>query len=239
MAETWQRKTRTVLRALLPFPSRNRLRRWFPKFEERNIAHLFAEAGIGTILDVGAHTGQFVTKMRSCGFKGQIISFEPVAQFHKTLRDKSRNDPNWVIAEQMGLGDQPGELTIKVMGTHSSFKEMINSLDYRSEIVPVATLDSVIDRFGIDPTTRLALKLDVQGYEKEVLEGGLKTLEHVHAMLIELSMKPVYHGEVHYLDMLSYLREKGFHVVYFSPVVNRARLGVMWQVDALLIRQPT
>ena len=237
MTQTLWRNTRKYLRLLLPFPSRKTLRRWFPKFEERNIAFIFARHGIDTILDVGAHTGQFVTKMRSSRFKGRIISFEPVSRFHGVLLEKSRRDPLWDIAPPMALGATPGELEIKVMDTHSSFRTMIDSLDFSCELVKIQTLDNIFSSLNISPSSRVALKLDVQGFEKEVLEGAVRTMGHVQALLIELSLKPVYEGETYFLEMLSYLRELGFHVVYFSPVVSRAKLGEMWQVDALLVRK--
>lgn len=231
------RKLERKIRIFIPFPSRNTLRRWFPRFEERNIAYLFAQAGVDTIIDVGAHNGEFATKMRSCRFRGRIISFEPVSAFHQMLLDKSRTDSAWEIAPRMGLGATPGELEIKILGSHSSFQKMIYQSESSAEIVNVRRLDDVMPDFKIPDTANIALKIDVQGFEKDVLEGALKTLGRAKAILIEVSLKPLYVGEVYYLEMLSYLREKGFHVVYFSPVVNRQRLGEMWQVDALLIRK--
>ena len=231
------RKLERKVRIFIPFPSQNTLRRWFPRFEERNIAHLFAQEGIDTIIDVGAHNGEFATKMRSCRFRGRIISFEPVSAFHQLLLNKSRADGAWEIAPRMGLGATPSALEIKILGSHSSFQKMLYQSESGSEIVNVRTLDDVLPEFKIPDSAKIALKIDVQGFEKDVLDGALKTLGRVKAILIEVSLKPLYVGEVYYLEMLSYLRDKGFHVVYFSPVVNRQRLGEMWQVDALLIRK--
>lgn len=137
----------------------------------------------------------------------------------------------------MGLGAAPGELEIKILGSHSSFQKMIYQSESGAELVKVRTLDDVLPEFKIPDAAKIALKIDVQGFEKDVLDGALKTLGQVKAILIEVSLKPLYVGEVYYLEMLSYLREKGFHVVYFSPVVNRQRLGEMWQVDAMLVKK--
>ena len=231
------RRVERFLRKFIPYPSQNTLRRWFPKFEERNIAYLLGQAGVDAIIDVGAHKGEFATKMRCCGFKGRIISFEPVRSFHNALLRKSRNDQMWDVAAPMALGAASAELEIKVMGTLSSFHETVSPSEHTSELVPVRTLDDVIDGFGLSASSRIALKLDVQGFEMDVLEGALKTLDRVRAVLIEVSLRPVYVGEIYYLEMLSYLREKGFYAVYFAPVVNKPKLGEMWQVDALLIKR--
>lgn len=238
MNAPWRKSFRTFIRPLLPFPTRKTWRRWFPKFEEKNIKHLLVQNGIDTIIDVGANTGQFGTKMRSCDFRGRIISIEPVREYHQVLLKKAQKDTAWDVAPRMGLGAIRGEETIKVMGTLSSFKSPLEKIDFEiEERVPIFTLDEVVISFGIPDAARMGLKLDVQGFEKEVIDGAEATLKRVHALLIELSLKPVYSGELHYLDMLALLEDKGFHAVYFSPVVDRQKLGEMWQVDALLVRR--
>lgn len=236
MDEALKRKIRKTARWLIPYPSRNMLRRWFPKFEERNIAFLFAQAQVDVILDVGANVGQFATKMRSCGFAGRIISFEPVSAFHKQLAAAAKGDPLWIVPAPMALGDAAGDMPIKIMGTLSSFLPMAGSDRAATERVPVRRLDDILTAYVPETSARIALKLDVQGYEKAVIEGALASLARVHAMLVEVSLKPIYEGESSYIEMLSWLRDLGFEAAYMSPVVNRNRLGRMFQVDVLLLR---
>lgn len=226
-------------RRLIPFPSRKTLRKWFPKFEERNIAYIFSECGIDTILDIGANVGQFATKMRSAGYQGRIISFEPVDHIRRRLIDYSRNDPLWSIAPRMALGASEGESFINVTEDTalSSFLQMRDGRPSVREAVPVKRLDAVVKELALDGNASIALKIDVQGLEQEVLDGSPETLGRAKAMLIELSLTPSYVGEKNYLNVLNWLYDRRFDAVYFSPVVNRPGLGKMYQVDALLVRR--
>lgn len=228
----------TYLRPLIPFPRRKTLRRWFPSFETRNIVHLLHKYGIDTIVDIGANEGQFVGKMRSAGFRGQVISFEPIGAVHGRLRAKAQRDRRWTVAPRMALGDHNGEIEINVYpdtSLSSALPLLTEGGNARRETVPVRRLDDVAEEMGIDGAGIL-LKVDVQGLEKAVFAGAPDFLSRVKAIFLEVSLIPVYEGETSYLEMLSWLRDRGFNAVYFAPVLNRQRLGEAYQMDALLVR---
>lgn len=226
------------VRPLIPFPKRKTLRRWFPAFETRNIVYLLQKHGIDTIVDVGANEGQFIEKMRSAGFRGKVISFEPIGAVHALLAKKARRDPDWTVAPQMALGDRNGEIEINVYpdtSLSSALDLLTEADDARRETVPIRRLDDVVSEFGLDGTNIL-LKVDVQGLEMKVFQGGETFLPRVEAIFLEVSLIPVYEGETPYLEMLMWLRQNGFNAIYFAPVLNRQRLGEAYQMDALLVR---
>lgn len=228
------------VRRFIPYPSKKTLRRWFPKFEERNIAFLFAECNIDHIIDIGANAGQFAGKMRSAGYKGKIISFEPVQRIHDQLVDNSRHDPLWTAAPRMALGSSDGEAIMNIMDDPalSSVLDLFGRQPSSRETVPMRRLDSVLQDLELDHNASIALKIDVQGLEQEVLDGAPNALARAKAILIELSLSPTYVGETNYLKILNWLYERQFDAVYFCPVVNRPSLGKMYQVDALLVKRP-
>src|SRR5207249_10716219 len=60
------------------------------------------------VLDVGASRGQFYRLVRSVGFRGRVISFEPIASLHAELTEHAKVDSDWVIAPRMAVGCATG-----------------------------------------------------------------------------------------------------------------------------------
>ncbi len=85
------------------------------------ILEFFSTYKIDTVLDIGANIGGFAKEIRESGYKGRIISFEPLSEAYSHLLINSKNDPNWIIASRMALGNKEGKKTINISGnSHSS-----------------------------------------------------------------------------------------------------------------------
>ena len=81
---------------------------------------------------------------------------------------------------------------------------------------------------------QILLKIDAQGYERNVLEGASASLEHIDLLQIELSLVSLYKGEDLIEDMIQYLRTLGYDLIAledsgFSDPVS----GHMMQVDGI------
>jgi FkbM family methyltransferase len=161
--------------------------RWRPP--ERRLAAYLEGHGIRTVVDVGANSGQFGTTLREAGFRGRIISFEPLAGPFAALSEAAATDPLWE-AHRLALGDTPGRMQMNVASNSasSSFLEMEQShvvaqpaAGYvEREEVEVARLDDVAPSLQLEGPT--LLKLDVQGYHLTVLRGAAETLRTVTAL---------------------------------------------------------
>ena len=77
------------------------------------------------------------------------------------------------------------------------------------------------------------LKLDVQGFELNVLNGGTNFLNKVDYILIELSFKQLYIGQPLFNELYSFLREKNFELVDILDFSRNPNSFEMLQVDAL------
>jgi FkbM family methyltransferase len=81
------------------------------------------------VLDVGANSGQYATGLRKAGFKGRIVSFEPLSGPFSSLKRKASSDPLW-DCRQCALGDSDGTISINVAanaGQSSSVLPMLKS----------------------------------------------------------------------------------------------------------------
>lgn len=231
---------KTYLRTIIPFPKKETIRKIFPTFETKNIGYLINKYGIDTVIDVGANRGQFVEILRSGKYLGKVISFEPLAKEHAIITHKAQKDKNWIIAPRMALGAKSG--TVKIQITKDSALSSINatldsSLFSRAEDIKIETLDKAIKPF-ISGSSKLLLKIDVQGFEPQVLIGAKKVLKQAQAVMLEVGLVPVYENELPYLELLIWLRKQGFHAVYFSPVINKKKFGEAYQLDAFLVKNP-
>ncbi len=201
--------------------------------------------GVDTIFDIGAHAGQSGDHFRSLGFKGKIVSFEPIRYLFDKLEAKAHRDPLWDV-ENVALGLNAGKAEINVSGGHGGASSLLEMTDNvidnapdqkvsRKEQVEVVTLSSMLAKH-YPCGDRCFLKIDVQGYEKYVLEGGLDSLDRVIGMKVELSLVENYKGELLLNDMLPFLHELGFRSVSFENGWRNTNSGELYQVDYIVFR---
>ncbi len=197
---------------------------------------------IDTVLDVGANVGQFGGTLRAKGYRGKIVSFEPVNSAYKSLSGRARADGNW-DANNFALGAAAGETTINVADS-SVFSSILPSTGEltqfdggsavtHTERIRLKTLDEVAPR----PAGQVLLKIDTQGYEKQVLEGGPKTLAQVSGVLMELPIVNLYEGTWRFHEALKFMSSAGFTIAQFHPVNYHSEDKVsLVEVDCLFRR---
>lgn len=146
----------------------------------------------------------------------------------------------------MGLGAEDGEaeLSLSANSVSSSVLPIMDShveaepeSRYRgAEKIAIRTLDSVVADWGTRGS-RIGLKLDVQGFEAEVLRGAENTLPHVWFLESELSLTPLYEGQVLYEEMIEHLGDAGFSLVNVCPGFSDPRTGRVLQLDGVFLRE--
>src|SRR5438046_9585223 len=69
----------------------------YPRFNtlDAHLVYLFSVLGINCVLDVGAHRGEYGLELRRSGYRGFIISFEPVTENFVALERRAAGDPRW------------------------------------------------------------------------------------------------------------------------------------------------
>jgi FkbM family methyltransferase len=176
-----------------------------------------------TVFDVGANQGQFAGAA-SWWFPGcQIISFEPSPSIFPILERNLSGTPNLKLV-QVAVGDRSGELEFfENKYSHASSalpvtdeqKMLMPSTAHTHRVVvPVTTLDLFS---GAASWPRpLLLKLDVQGFEKKVLDGAKEFLAQVDYLVFECSFRALYKNEPLFPEMYDHVRSLGFVLV--APV---------------------
>ena len=231
------------LRAALVW-DRRQVRRRPERFQQRlgqvalrELVMWVVRAGdVDCVLDVGANKGQFARSLRRAGYRGRIVSFEPVRAAYDVLARAARDDPDWWV-RHCALGSRDGTATIHVsQGTMSSLLApnafgrawSAGLRDMGSEEVVVRRLDALVPELveGLD-AGRIFLKLDTQGVDLDVLEGARPVLDRVVGLQAELACVPIYDGMTRLPEQWAALEEAGFESagvfpVSFDPATVRA-----------------
>jgi len=200
---------------------------------------------INLIFDIGANIGQFGKIIRDSGYKGHIVSFEPVSATHTKLLNISKKDRMWQIAPQMAIGGKNGEITINVSGNSLS-SSVLNMLDSHKEAEPdsayvgsekvsLKKLDTIAANY-LNDSSVLFLKIDTQGYEDQVLNGAADLIKRVAGVQLELSLVPLYENQLLFDDMVKKLNKLGFKLWSLSPVFYDSQDGKLLQLDATFYR---
>ena len=203
---------------------------------------------VNTIFDIGANEGQFGVILRDFGYKGKIISFEPLTAAREELNRISQDDPLWEIAPQAAIGDEDGEIEINIAGNSES-SSVLNMLDSHLEAAPsskyignekvlLRKLDTLSQDF-IDDNSVVFLKIDTQGYEEKVMNGAHALMKNIVGLQLEISLVPLYEAHSLLDEMLQNIKEKGFELWGISTVFSDPRTAQLLQIDATFFRNNT
>lgn len=172
---------------------------------------------IATVIDLGANRGQFSLAARYCFPRAAIFAFEPLTQPYTTY-------------QRIFAGDQSTRVFNTAIGTERSSAPIhVSGRDDSSSLLPItATQDQLFPGTGEVGTTTIQvdrldallspadlqgtklLKIDVQGYEAQALQGSTGLLDHIHYIYIECSFVELYEGQALAPDIIDWLHQRGF-----------------------------
>ena len=200
---------------------------------------------VAAVLDVGAAGGDFGRKLRASGYDGEMVSFEPVTASFQSLTAAAAGDARW-RAIQSAVGGCEATAEIHISGTAVSSSllpmeplhvETIPASRYEgSETVRVRPLDALVAELpGALRRGPYYLKIDVQGFETQVLDGARDTLTRVAALEIEVSLQAVYRGATLFRDMLDRVDGMGFTLASWEDVMVDRDTGFVLQADCIFV----
>lgn len=216
------------------------------KTRDGRLGILLADHGIDTYFDVGANIGQTGQMLRNNKFDGTIVSFEPLSSARVELLKASANDPKWIVAPAMALGNENGSVDMYVskatdMSSMAPPSEELlaaipNTKAVSKETVPLARFDSVADEW-LAHSKKPFLKIDAQGHDLAVLEGASGVLDKIAGVQIEMSLFPLYEGEPDYRVICQYLHERGFVPYLMQERTFSRNLKRQLQIDGTFFRR--
>lgn len=197
------------------------------------------------VLDVGANRGQFSLLIRALHPTCRILAFEPLQTESAVYSRVFASDPLTVLVKA-AVGVEPGTAEI-----HRSASADCSSLlpiskrqteifpgteEISTETIDVTTLN---DSAGgeLERDGNALLKIDVQGFERTVLESAAPLLAQIRWVYVEASFVELYEGQALADEILAYLQNHGFALKgIYNPAVDTHGLTV--QADFLFERRP-
>jgi FkbM family methyltransferase len=212
---------------------------------ERTIAgrrvRLLHHLDVDLLVDVGANVGQYALQVQRAGYHRRILSLEPLVEPYRELAAAAAARPNWE-ARRTAVGARSGTATLNI-SAGSVFSSTLPTLaaarsassetrTIGQETAPLVTLDELVDGDG----HAVAVKVDVQGSERDVLEGAVRTLERARFVELELSPRPLYQGQMLMDEAISRLESAGFVLALVENAWRVQQSGRSLQFNGVFIR---
>ncbi len=205
------------------------------------LLELLAAKPPATIYDIGANVGTWTCLAKSLFPHARVEAFEPLATHFAGFAQWTAPWGQDVRLHPCALGPTEGRAIMQVMdfsdassllpATAAGLQEFKIKPAANQE-VPVIPLDLLVAREKL-PAPDL-IKLDVQGYELEVLRGGEQCLQHARAVLCEVSFAKFYEGQPLFHEVVAFLGARGFSL---HALGESTPLGILLvQTDALFLR---
>jgi FkbM family methyltransferase len=214
------------------------------------LAEVIRTRGINCVIDVGGNKGQFAKRLRTLGYTGRIVSFEPSPTVLPVISAEAARDPNWTV-RPVALSSKAGKAELR-LHKEPQLDSLLDSLPGVIDQMPAMeqvgtatiTLSTLAAEFpgivaGI-AEPRVLLKSDTQGHDAEMLRGaGDKGLdEAVLAVLVELVAQPFYDGQPAMTAVMDLIINNGFTAVAFEPLFESSDGLRMVELDGLFMRPP-
>jgi FkbM family methyltransferase len=207
--------------------------------EMTRLRDLLRSLAVNCVLDVGANRGQYAADLRAVGYRGQIISFEPVRSEFEALQRAFAHDRRW-SGLQVALGSVAGtaNLIVPEATVFSSFLTLLRPMPGTTGAdVEVLRLDGLLP--GLlrgQPRPRVFLKMDTQGFDLEVFRGAETSLPWIVGLQSEISVEPLYAQMPHYLESLHAYEQRGY-VLHHLAVVNRTSQQDLLELNCYMRRR--
>ena len=213
-----------------------------------HLKYLLGQVGINVVLDVGAHRGEYVRLLRDhAGFGGHLASSEPSRASFDRLVAACGGDPRW-RGYRYALGREPGSAELNLFGM-TQLNSLLAPSSYGVEVFPtlgrptatqtveVRRLDDVFDEVtGHVADPRVLLKIDTQGSDRRVVEGALGVIDRVHALQVEVPLKPIYDEMSPLADLLGFLGDLGYELTGVFPLARDPDHLRILELDCVLYR---
>jgi len=171
-----------------------------------------------TIVDIGSNKGQFILLIEKIFPNKIVYSFEPIIEMINKQKKFFKYKKN-ITFHNLALGSSicSKEFLITSRMDSSSFLKVVSNTNKSKNYsviekrdIKVSTLDEIFLNEKISHP--ILIKMDVQGYELEVLKGANDLLKKTDYLLLEVSENEMYQNQPTEKIIIEYLKELNFEI---------------------------
>jgi len=182
------------------------------------------------VMDVGAFKGDWARVCIDVFPEATIMCIEPQDAQQEELKKLASEYPKVKVIQTLLGRVERESVPFEEIGSGSSV--LLNSR--KEEKRSMTTIDALIEGRYCKPPE--LLKLDVQGYEIEVLEGYTHNFDVCKVIQCETSLLPIVQGAPLLHEVVNYLYKRGFVMFDVDELIQAPSDGTVWQIDALFCR---
>ncbi|MGH8611468.1 MAG: FkbM family methyltransferase [Gammaproteobacteria bacterium] len=205
---------------------------------------LLGDAPVKVIFEVGAYNGRDTLRYAADFPGAQVYAFEPIPESFGYLSESVKGTPN-ITAVNSALYNNVGTAAMhlstwidasslhKPLATGATFDKYAAS---DSQItVSTDTLDHFCREHGVSRID--LLKIDAQGAEFSILQGGVDLLSRgaIRVIFVEVAFSPLYEGGARFDQVMELLCDHGFRLHNLYGLVSNQRGELAWG-DALFVK---
>ncbi|MES2307862.1 MAG: FkbM family methyltransferase [Verrucomicrobiota bacterium] len=188
------------------------------------------------IVDVGAYEGNWTKMVYEIYPEAQFLMVEPQESKKTILQGVVQQlAPRVSLVSSLLGGEDQKSISFYPSETGSSVLPEIHSAGVPSQTLQMRTLASILNEKGF-PVPDF-IKLDVQGYELEVLKGCKDLLKTASVVLLEVAVQPCNQGAPSFNEVLDYMNEHDFIPFDFGTFFRSANDSRLRQVDLIFVRK--
>lgn len=185
-------------------------------------------------IDVGAYSGEWTRTLVRLFPGTRVLLIEPQEVMRHGLEALCSSHSGLEVSTSL-LGPKPADqVGFFECDTASSVLQDANHENPPTKFLPATTLDILTSQTGF--STPELIKLDVQGYEIQVLEGAARTLESAEVVQLEVNLIPIYKGAPLAHEVIRYMADRGFRVYDVGAFFRRPYDNALWQMDVFFVR---
>ena len=210
-------------------------------FSLNNDLHWLQKYDFNTVIDIGANEGQFAVFINQLFPQADIYSFEPISECCEKIKDiSSVNDKIKPFNLALGNSNEKMEIFKNEFTPSSSLLKMtslhIDNFPFTKnqvkELIEIKRIDDIYPELKIG--NNLLVKIDVQGYEMDVLNGGLNFFTELSPLIVvETSFESLYENEPSFHDVYTKLLSLGYSFRGFLDQLYSPKDGSILQGDAI------
>lgn len=184
-------------------------------------------------IDVGAYIGEFTIMFKKIFIKTQVLMVEPQIAKEFILESVCARYPD--CQYRLALVGAENKDSVPFLLEESNSRVFVQAEAERDNIImkQVRLDDITSDGVFISPEF---LKIDVQGYELEVIKGAPRILSNVEVILMEVSLIPIGGAPLFY-DVVKLMDERGFRLYDICNFIYRPLDGALWQIDVIFVKK--